>query len=110
MFYAMSKAEYSPPISFEPEQRLAPVIPLPIRIDQIQPEHEAINELLWSMDFKDDVVATRIMYRGVRTYGELAALTPAELDEMGLNEQEVGHMKALLTTKHITFSDHTPTE
>lgn len=86
------------------QERLADVIPL------YPSEPGPEDELLWAMDFKDGVVATKVMYRGVKTYGHLASQSKESLSTSGLSEQEIGVVKALLDSRGLGLLEIDPVE
>ena len=91
---------------FDPIERLAPVIPLPVEYQTYTENTEPGEEFLWSMDFKDEVLATRVMSKNVRTYGELATLSLIELEDLGVDELGIKRIGAMLLAKGLQENSH----
>ena len=70
-------------------------------LDQIEDNKRC---LLWAGDYHSGVIAPVMASLGVRTYGDLAVLSTADLLHAGLLQDEITQVRSILARKSLSLS------
>ena len=66
-------------------------------------EREARQALVWASDYRNHNVAVMLGRQGVRTYGDVADLSPAQLVKIGLIQDEVYAVSQMLAKRGLVL-------
>lgn len=68
---------------------------------------DAIKEFIWFHDFQNRNTASVIAATDTKTYGDLARFKPSELLALGLVQDEISPVKALLAARNMKLAEET---
>lgn len=57
------------------------------------------DEFIWANDFNSRTIASEVAWLGIKTYGELAELSPGVFEDTRLDNAEINVVESLLARK-----------